>query len=626
MQKLFLRNRFQAPLASLLLLAAITARAWGDDGFALAVGPHDALDIFGPKGDKVAELAAPAISQAVTVGATSFQVSYGRDANDLLTAILTPSPTQPQSLHFNVLNKSVDSDKQAVVTLTFAPGQKHVTIDPGYVGVVHVDAHAVRHHELASSDYAPQSAYRLTPATAPRTSSNIEPGDAMPGSSSASYLPPTTSTTTSTATLAAMDAPPDTGLPTGNVVQNNPTPTKLYWAEPVTPINGPAPKVASDQMMLVEVHGSVTVKTPDGQTAVGTNGMLVPSGAIVATAPNASAAVFMGGINSARFLPQSEASVAQNVNGSVRKTTVDLHKGTVFSRVGRRAGETEDYKVHTPEGVAAAHGTEFLVTIAKSGDQSFTLCFVKNSEVGLTDNSGKQTFTITTQGNNQVAFASFPHLPPEAAKGALIDILTVLQQFNTKIEAIANALLDDPGSVSKAERDFYNSNKDAVTALTKLLDDEDNSLSSLFGTTDSSASAANSDGTTTTTTVSTSGSTTVVTKVTTDNATGDVLSVVTTVLTNNGDGTETTVTTTFNVSDGIVTISSITTGPTSAPPGTPPPPPADTNTGNGTGTGNNTGNGNGTGTTAPPDTGAPPIPPPPPPGVLSNDVNNLSSF
>ena len=91
--------------------------------------------------------------------------------------------------------------------------------------------------------------------------------------------------------------------------------------------------------------------------------MLIPSGSIVTTTGSSSVAVFMGGVNSVRLMPDTEVQLDQQMNGTIRKTTVALHEGTVFSRVGHRDGETEDYQVKSPEGVAMAKGTEFADTV-----------------------------------------------------------------------------------------------------------------------------------------------------------------------------------------------------------------------------------------------------------------------
>ena len=141
--KIFFAYRLQTFLTALICFAAVSSLAWGNDRFAITVGARDKLVIFGPKGERAAEFPVPSIAQPVTIGDISFQVSYGRNAKDQLTAILTPSSTAPVDLHFNVMGKSVDADK-AVVTLIFSSNLKSVDIDPGYGGRVEVNSRRVR--------------------------------------------------------------------------------------------------------------------------------------------------------------------------------------------------------------------------------------------------------------------------------------------------------------------------------------------------------------------------------------------------------------------------------------------------------------------------------------------------
>jgi hypothetical protein len=140
-------KRFQAFLIALICFVAIFSQASANDRFAIAVGAHDNLVIFGPKGKRVADLSVPTIAQPVTVGDVSFQVSYGRNAHGQLTAIVAPSADAPSDFHFNILGKSVDADK-AVVTLIFSLNLKHVTINAGYGGRVEVNSRGVRPSEL----------------------------------------------------------------------------------------------------------------------------------------------------------------------------------------------------------------------------------------------------------------------------------------------------------------------------------------------------------------------------------------------------------------------------------------------------------------------------------------------
>jgi len=145
MTKRFLPGRIQTFLIAWVGLVAASSLAMGQDRFAVTVGPHEVLAIFGPKGEKAPEISAPSMGVPVTVGDISFQVSYGINSDQHLMAILSPSATDPEDLHFNVMGKSVDADKNATVTLIFSSNLKHVTIDPGVVGRVEVNSHRLRH-------------------------------------------------------------------------------------------------------------------------------------------------------------------------------------------------------------------------------------------------------------------------------------------------------------------------------------------------------------------------------------------------------------------------------------------------------------------------------------------------
>ena len=140
--------RFLLLSTVLMLTGAMVASA--AERFSMAVGSHDLLTVFNAQGERKAELPLPAISQTVVVDGMTFQVSYGRDADNLLTAIVAPNPTEPQDLHFNVLGKSIDTDKQAVVTLTFSKNLSSVRIDPGYIGKVEVNAHRMQRDSAAN--------------------------------------------------------------------------------------------------------------------------------------------------------------------------------------------------------------------------------------------------------------------------------------------------------------------------------------------------------------------------------------------------------------------------------------------------------------------------------------------
>ncbi|MEI9998255.1 MAG: hypothetical protein WDO13_03330 [Verrucomicrobiota bacterium] len=384
--------------AALACLAAGTGFGWALDRFSIAPQGPEQLLIAGADGQPVAQLPASTLLRPVTIGAAAFEASYVRDANGEWTAVLAPSGTGPTELSFTVLGRAVDA-RDAIVTLAFSPDLKSVSVDPGYVGTVDVDSHRLVPHRLAddapaalppvppsaaptpapatavpapvapSADIAaaPPAATPAAVETAPAAAAAPKPVSSAPpilASQLTPILAPTTPATPApapvhTSTVDASDTPV-AAMSTVAVASASRSPGRLFWSEPVTPPNGPAPPAGSDEIRLVEVHGGVDVVQPDGSTQPGTEGQLVASGSTLHTQANASAALFLGGINSARLMPGCELVVTQSVGNAVRRTLLDLHHGAVFTRVGRRDGETQDFEVRTADGSSAAETREML--------------------------------------------------------------------------------------------------------------------------------------------------------------------------------------------------------------------------------------------------------------------------
>jgi hypothetical protein len=443
MRNLLSAGRVLTLSLSLVIPLAATSRAVADDRFALAVGQHGDLLVFGPKGDKVADLPVPTISESVTVnGTTTFQVSYGRDVDDRLSAIISPSAAQPADLHFTILGKDIDADKMAVVTLTFSPSLNNVSVDPGYIGVVQVNSRHIRHHDLdetAPAVASTPSPISEMPGPSAMPAPRVNPEMAPRAPADTSYVPetpgPGPASVSSTTTETAMAAPGTPGAP-----------SHLFWSEPVTGPDGTAPRVGLNQMKLVELQGSATVHTPGGGFEDGVDGMVIPSGSVVTTGADSSVAVFMGGINSVRLLPDSEVAITHHLEGSVRYTVIDLHRGTAFSRIGRRAGETQQYEVRTPEGTSIAKGTE----IADSYFNGHHYTFIVKGTVGLYV-ANQFLKDISGDGGGAIGMASMPPANDEAQ--VLRSILLALQPFNLKTNEIALHIQE--GRATQAEVAFY---------------------------------------------------------------------------------------------------------------------------------------------------------------------------
>ena len=109
--------------------------------------------------------------------------------------------------------------------------------------------------------------------------------------------------------------------------------------------------------------------------------------------------------------------------------------------MGKRAGETQSYEVRTPEGVAAARGTEFMdciLNITVDGKVHHVhAVFVNKGTVDLYI-GGKLVGTVTG-GSNKIGMASMgtPKQTQEDLEKILDRVLAEIQPFNvTTIQAL----------------------------------------------------------------------------------------------------------------------------------------------------------------------------------------------
>jgi hypothetical protein len=148
MSKLFSTGRLRTFFTVLVCLVAATAAVRAEDRFALALGPHDVLSVFGPKGEKGPVLTPNSVGIAVTVAGIPFQISYGHDSAEQLTVLVTPDLGNPQELHFNIAGRAIDMSRNAVVTITFSRNGHSITVDPGMVGRVEVNEQRLGHRPM----------------------------------------------------------------------------------------------------------------------------------------------------------------------------------------------------------------------------------------------------------------------------------------------------------------------------------------------------------------------------------------------------------------------------------------------------------------------------------------------
>jgi hypothetical protein len=224
---------------------------------------------------------------------------------------------------------------------------------------------------------------------------------------------------------------------------------RSHWIEPLTPpASLPAPKAESDQLRLLEVRGEVKILRPgEPETAMDVHeGMLIPTGSSILTGDNSSTAVFLGGVNSVRFGPRSEGLLRQTIESGKRSTTIDLRDGTVFSRVGRRPGEQQEFQVRTPLGIAAARGTDYAVWLR---DGQLVVCSAAGT-IDLRDPRGQPREPLRPPLKNDLAFQAYPSLSDTKKARWLFNTLQLVETLNVKAAALQSQQEKQKISVEEA--------------------------------------------------------------------------------------------------------------------------------------------------------------------------------
>jgi hypothetical protein len=227
-------------------------------------------------------------------------------------------------------------------------------------------------------------------------------------------------------------------------------PTEVYvhgtedWLEPITPPDMPLTPaelgITPDTMQIRAMQGDVQVALPTNPSsfAPATEGETIPDGTTVKTGANGTAAVLFGGINSARLAPNSEASVEQTVTPDLRSTRVDLKSGAVFSKVGLRPGEKQDYEVRTAWGTALAKGTDFL-TVAATDHADV---FVAQGTVEFNGPDGQHIAEAKSTGKGELQViqsalaASVGQAPPPVVTDELTMALNFIQGVNLNVKGL----------------------------------------------------------------------------------------------------------------------------------------------------------------------------------------------
>jgi hypothetical protein len=538
-------------MAVVALLPLQDARAdFLAETFSLSIDAQERLVLSGGSVKTPILITAPAVSQPVTIGSHPYTVSYGKDMDGHLSAVIAPASPKAASLVFDIAGKRVEMDNKSVTTIVFSDDKKGATIHPGYIGNVKVNGQKVDSavakiknssvEPLANANGQPpvkQTAYTEQPnpdidvvanGAAPDASAStvtdaqggtrkiykgrpVSPDELGTGETT---FKPFKGFTTETAAKESRLRIPNFPLLIGGlgrstlardgaltqgaeryillkdkepklqqeVIVEDPgafivplndyytsenavviSPASFtgqefsevwlqhtaFWAEPVTPPDASKrPSIAANEVKMFEVRGNVLVTPPNSANAVAaTEGMPIQSGSKIQTQSNGSAAVLFGGVSSVRFSPNSRALVRHSFDGSARDVTVNLEYGNVFSKVGKRQGETQALKVVTPGGTAKAVGTE----LATQWRNNVLGVFTASGEVETFDAGGNLVGRTSSDGRGMVGMLTIPAMSVREQKMLLNKILIDQQPFNMKINNILEArAADKPISAQEA--------------------------------------------------------------------------------------------------------------------------------------------------------------------------------
>lgn len=152
---------------------------------------------------------------------------------------------------------------------------------------------------------------------------------------------------------------------------------------------------AARDAKLVAVNGSVVVTGANGEALRAAPGTVLPEGGSILTQSGGEATVeFFEGTVSV-IQPDSHVVIERHYDGGAggKETTVlQLETGAVVTSLDPAKRPVTDFRVRTPKGEAAAHGTIFAVKVTQDRPQGT-----------VTTMSGTVTF-VTDQGEVTVAF------------------------------------------------------------------------------------------------------------------------------------------------------------------------------------------------------------------------------
>jgi len=138
---------------------------------------------------------------------------------------------------------------------------------------------------------------------------------------------------------------------------------------------------AEDKARVSSVSGTVTyAATGAGSFSALAAGAEIPVGSRVRTGSDGTAVIVVVSGAAMQVSENSDVTIeAMSSDAAKRKALVSLKTGTVSALIDPKRSKQTDFKIQTPQGVAAARGTFYGVTVQKGK----TYVGVKKGKVGV---------------------------------------------------------------------------------------------------------------------------------------------------------------------------------------------------------------------------------------------------
>lgn len=138
---------------------------------------------------------------------------------------------------------------------------------------------------------------------------------------------------------------------------------------------------AADKARVTSVNGRVTYATSsNGAFSPLTAGAEIPIGSRVRTGSDGTAVIVVVSGAAMQVSENSDVTIdVMSSDAAKRKALVTLKTGTISALIDPKRSKQTDFKIQTPQGVAAARGTFYGVTVEKGK----TYVGVKKGKVGV---------------------------------------------------------------------------------------------------------------------------------------------------------------------------------------------------------------------------------------------------